>query len=123
MIKCVVFFQAILYFSGNTAVTSGNDFAVYCVRTCFLSNFLPDLFDRYVLPNPFSHPVIIETDNPLAVTSTGPTYMFFYGASTKCYKPVGDLIYFLPNCSNQLLMYKLASYIDYYYYFNVFSGW
>ena len=41
--------------------------------------------------------------DPLQSTSTGPSFLFFYGASTRCLKTVAGVTYLLPNCSNDLL--------------------
>ena len=95
-----------IIFSNNTALASGNDFSIFCVRSCFQNYFIPEPFDQYVLTLQDRNPVVIVTDDPLGVLSTGPTYLFFYGASTKCYKQIGDLTYLLPNCSHDLLMDK-----------------
>ena len=93
-----------LFFSNNSALELGNDFNIYSLRSCQLGYFLPAQFtSSFVTPVP-DNPVVLETDDPLLVTTTGPSYLYFYGASCRCYKTVGNITFRLPNCSHQLLM-------------------
>lgn len=94
-----------LYFSNNSALSYGNDYNVFNVRSCRQGYFFPRVLQQFV-PDIHNNPVVIETDTPLLTTSSGPSYLFFYGSSTKCYKQVGGIVYHLPNCSHQLLMNK-----------------
>ena len=99
--------QSLIYFSNNTATSSfsGNDFHIFNIRSCQQGYFFPSLLRDFIPTVPFN-PVVIATDTPLLTTSTGPSYLFFYGASSKCYKTVDEVVFLLPNCSHELLMSK-----------------
>lgn len=96
-----------LIFSNNTALQFGNDFEIYSLRSCQLGYFLPAPFTPYFISPVANNPVVLETDDPLLATSTGPSYLYFYGASCHCYKTVGNISFLLPNCSHQLLLDRL----------------
>jgi predicted outer membrane repeat protein len=104
--NCFILFpsskESLIYFINNTAVISGNDFHVFNLRSCSQGYFIPNPL-QMCFPNVQNNPVAIETDTPFLSTSTGPSYLYFYGSSTGCYKPVGDIIYKLPNCTSDIL--------------------
>jgi len=89
-------------FSDNTAVVEGQNIYAFNLRGCIISNFVPNDTAQF-LSLRGDGTVVYQNANPLESTSTGPNYLYFYGASTKCYKPVGSVTYLLPNCSHELL--------------------
>ena len=77
---------------------------VFALRLCRVSNFLPPSVEQFIpVRLGDNHTVMYETDDDHQSTITGPNFIFFYGASTKCYKQVANTVYLLPNCSNDLL--------------------
>lgn len=77
---------------------------VFSLRLCVVTNFLPDSVAQFVpIQVDNDHTVLYVTDDDHQSTVTGPNYIFFYGASTKCYKQVANTVYLLPNCSQELL--------------------
>lgn len=91
-----------ILFENNFAFSNGFTMSVYSLRGCQISNFVPDNISQFLaIPSDGTN---IFKDNPeLGSTSTGPSYLFFFGASTSCYKPVGNVTYLLPNCSHALI--------------------
>ena len=77
---------------------------VFTLRQCRVPNFLPASVAQFApvrMEDNFT--VVYKTEDDHQSTVTGPNFMFFYGASTKCYKQVADTVYLLPNCSRDLL--------------------
>ena len=89
-------------FIGNRAVAEGHTVHSFSMRGCIAANFLPEESSHF-LPIPNDGTVMIDNELVLQTTSTGPTNLFFYGASTRCYKTVGNITYLFPNCSHTLL--------------------
>ena len=89
-------------FDSNTAITEGQTNYIFNLRGCIISNFVPNDTAQFLLILS-DGTVLYKNANSLDSTSTGPNYLYFYGASTKCYKPVGSVTYLLPNCSHELL--------------------
>ena len=89
-------------FVGNTAVSEGQSIHSFSLRGCIVANFVPNVTAGYLLI-PSDGTVVYEDPSILDNTSTGPSNLFFFGASTKCYKTVADVTYLLPNCSHELL--------------------
>ena len=77
---------------------------VFTLRLCRVSNFLPASVAQFVpIPLEGDLTVMHVTEDEHQSTITGPNFIFFYGASTKCYKKVANTVYLLPNCSHDLL--------------------
>ena len=74
----------------------------YSLRGCQIANFVPRNLSHF-LPFVSDNTTVFEDARSLGTTTTGPSYLFFYGASTRCYKPVGNVTYLLPNCSHGLI--------------------
>lgn len=89
-------------FKGNTASFEGQDINSFSLKGCLASNFIPEAIAETFLPIRSDGTVVHEI-SPLQSTSTGPTFLYLYGASSKCYKSVNGITYLLPNCSNSLL--------------------
>ena len=88
----------------NTADKQGQTMDLFTLRLCRVSNFLPDSVAQFVpIPLKDDQTVVYVTDDDHQSTITGPNFVFFYGASTKCYKQVANTVYLLPNCSQDLL--------------------
>lgn len=90
-------------FDNNTAIEGGLTINAYNLRGCMVSNFVPTNISNNFLRLIGDDTIVFNNTEVLGVTSTGPSYLFFYGASTRCYKPVGNITYLLPNCSHNLL--------------------
>lgn len=91
-----------IVFENNFAFSGGHTISAFSLRGCQVANFVPAQLSQFLLvasdgTNRFND------STELGTTSTGPSYLFFFGASTKCYKPVGNITYLLPNCSNSLI--------------------
>lgn len=67
-----------------------------------MANFVPEEAAQFLLIQS-DGTVGYDNASVLDNIATGPTNLFFYGASTKCYKTVGNITYLLPNCSRDLL--------------------
>ncbi len=80
----------------------GQSIFSYSLKGCFISNFVPVVTAGYLL---IQSDGAVGYDDPsiLDNTSTGPNNLFFFGASTTCYKTVANITYLLPNCSHELL--------------------
>lgn len=91
-----------IIFEGNTAIAEGGTVWAYSLRGCQIANFVPNNLS-YFLPVFSDNTTVFDGTGALGTTTTGPSYLFFYGASTRCYKPVGNVTYLLPNCSHTLL--------------------
>lgn len=89
-------------FVGNSAVAEGQSIHSFSLRGCIVANFVPKETARFLLIQS-DGAVGYDDASILENTSTGPSNLFFYGASTKCYKKVGNITYLLPNCSHDLL--------------------
>jgi len=78
---------------------------VFTLRLCTLFNFLPASVAQLaqIRSNTDDRTVMYLTEDDQRSTTTGPNFLLFYGASTKCYKKVADTVYLLPNCSHDLL--------------------
>ena len=90
-------------FEDNFAYGDGMTLSAYSLRGCRVANFVPEGIASF-LRLPTDDSIVFSGTDELGVTSTGPSYLFFYGASSRCYKPVGNITYLLPNCSHSLLM-------------------
>ena len=75
----------------------------YSLRGCQVSNFVPSNISRFLAVSSDETVMIRDSAQVTGTTTTGPSYLFFFGASTACYKPVGNLTYHLPNCSHALI--------------------
>lgn len=94
-------------FQDNRAFISGDNIYAFSLRGCRVSNFVPrEIADFLLIGSDKAVQYNFTDEGVLGSTATGPVYLFFYGASTKCYKPVGNVTYLLPNCSNSLLSRK-----------------
>lgn len=90
-------------FEGNRAFGEGHTMLAYSLRGCQVANFVPTNISRF-LAVPSDDTIIYNDTNDISgITATGPSYLFFFGASTVCYKPVGNITYLLPNCSHELI--------------------
>ena len=89
-------------FENNFAFGDGLAISAYSLRGCQISNFVPDNIAQF-LPVQSDGNNVFNGSSELGTTSTGPSYLFFYGASSSCYKPVGNVTYLLPNCSHSLI--------------------
>lgn len=93
----------------NAAIKQGQTMDVFTLRLCRVTNFLPASVAQFAqirLDDVHSfadRTVMYVTDDDHQSTITGPSFIFFYGASTKCYKQVNNTVYLLPNCSHDLL--------------------
>ena len=92
-----------ILFEDNFAFGDGLTMSAYSLRGCQVANFVPKrIADFLLIPTDGTNQ--FNDSRLLGTTSTGPSYLFFYGASSHCYKPVGNVTYLLPNCSHSLLM-------------------
>jgi hypothetical protein len=89
-------------FEDNFAFTEGHTVSAYSLRGCQISNFVPTSLSKFLVISSDGTNLFKDTE-ALGATTTGPSYLFFFGASTRCYKPVGNITYLLPNCSNSLI--------------------
>ena len=89
-------------FENNFAFGDGLAISAYSLRGCQISNFVPDNIAQF-LPIQSDGNNVFNGSSELGTTTTGPSYLFFYGASSSCYKPVGNVTYLLPNCSHSLI--------------------
>ena len=84
---------------------------VYTLRLCRVTNFLPTSVAQFAQIRPkdvnnfTDRTVMYVTNDDHQSTISGANFLFFYGASTKCYKRVANTVYLLPNCSHDLLNY------------------
>ena len=90
-------------FDGNTASLEGDSINAYSLRGCRVSNFVSSGIAAFLAIQSDGTVAYENIASNLTSTSTGPSYLFFYGTSTRCYKVVGDITYLLPNCSHDLL--------------------
>ena len=91
-----------IVFEENFAFADGGTVSAYSLRGCQIANFVPPSISHF-LAVPSDGTNLFRDPEALGSTTTGPSYLFFFGASTRCYKPVGNLTYLLPNCSHSLL--------------------
>jgi len=92
------------YFEYNSAAGLGQTMDVFTLRQCRVFNFLPASVARLAPDQSNDNlTVMYKTQDDHQSTVTGPNFVFFYGASTKCYKQVNNTVYLLPNCSHDLL--------------------
>lgn len=91
-----------IVFKDNFAFSNGFTMSAYSLRGCQVANFVPDNISQF-LAIESDGTNLFNDSTELGTTSTGPSYLFFFGASTSCYKPVGNVTYLLPNCSRALI--------------------
>lgn len=89
-------------FENHSAVLYGSSYFLPNLRACDLSYFVPA--NVALLVSRFESNEEVEyLNSPLqSGVSTGPSFLLFYGASTRCFKTVANISYLLPNCSNNL---------------------
>ena len=99
---CYAQVQDRVIFRGNQALSEGDTIYAFSLRGCVVGNFVPFNTSRFLtIEN--SGAVSYDEVSTLESTATGASFLFFYGASSRCYKPVGDTTFLLPNCSHELL--------------------
>ena len=76
--------------------------SAYSLRGCQIANFVPASIAHFLTITSDGTNLFNDT-LALGTTTTGPSYLFFFGASTSCYKTVGNVTYLLPNCSHTLI--------------------
>ena len=89
-------------FENNSAVIYGPSYSLPNLRACDLSYFVPGNVTQLVSRFESNEEVEYSNSPFQSAVSTGPSFILFYGASTRCFKTVANISYLLPNCSNTL---------------------